>query len=273
VNSWHGSRSQPPSARGLIDLTATESRSFLEDLDFEYRPAEGGLQGRLTLNDEMMAPGSTQAAIAVLASIADVMTGIPVSSRAERIDGFTVGLTVDLALRTFAPLRVGNYDVRSTVLKHGRTVSVTEAVVTGAGGTALAHCLATFMPTTLPGNARVRISPNRVGGGSLRAPFAEALGIRVDEDGVSTVERRPYTLQPAGTIQGGVVCALVEAAAQRALDSPIDELDVRFLATVRTGPGRATPSVIAPGTARVTVVDAGADPGRPTAIALARVTR
>lgn len=268
--AWHALTT---TERWGTDLTSTESRSFLEDLDFEYRPSERGLLGRLTLTDEMMAPGSEQAAIAVLASIADVMTGIPASSRVEPTEGLTVGLTVDLVLRTFAPLRVGTYDVRSTVLKYGRTVSVTEATVSGGDGAALAHFLATFMPVTLPDNRQVRISRNRVGGGSLRAPFAEALGVRVDDDGISTVERRPYVMQPAGTIQGGVVCALVEAAAQRVLGSPIDELDVRFLATVRTGPGRATPSVIAPGTARVTVVDAGSDPLRPTAIAIARVTR
>jgi acyl-coenzyme A thioesterase PaaI-like protein len=157
------------------------------------------------------------------------------------------------------------------VLKRGRTIAVAETTF-AVGGTAVGHCLATFMPKVIDGPlAMPAPKPGaRLGEGELEAPFAESLAVVVERPGVAAVARRPYTLQPAGTIQGGVVCTLAEVAAQSILGGPIVDLDVRFLAQVKVGPGRAVAERLDDRTARVVVTDAGTPDPRPTAYAIAR---
>lgn len=246
--------------------TGAAARTFLHDLEFDYEATGDGMRGSLTLTPQMMASEADRPVLAVLASVADVFTGMPISIRHPR----TVALTVDLVLRLLRPIPVGRYAIESTVVKHGRTVSVAEATISDHRR-AVAHCWATFVPFTMPEDLPAPSARSRIGeGGGLRQPFLDALGIRVHAPGTATVDKRAYTLQPAGTIQGGVVCGLVEAAAGSILGQPLNDIDVRFLATVRHGPGRATAVRLDERTARVTVVDAGADDERTTAVAIAR---
>jgi len=245
-------------------LTAAE-RTFLHDLEFEFERNGDALSGSLTITPEMLTPGSDQALLSVIATVADVFTGIPISH-----DG-KVALTVDLVTRLLRPIGVGTYSIESDVIKEGRSLIVTEAVVRD-GSDHVAHCLATFVPFPVPGLAssdptgiQGRIP---IGGGGLSSPYADALGVRRLAAGVAEVDRTAYTLQPAGTIQGGTIAALIEAAATDRLGGPLRDLDVRFLATVKAGPARATAVALDERTARVTVVDAGND-DRLTAIAVA----
>lgn len=247
-------------------MTKSTSPSFLHDLDFDYQPHGDGLRGTVTIRPEMLAPESDQASISVIASVADVITGIPLSARS---DG-QFALTVDLTTRILVPFGVGTYETTSTVIKRGRTISVAEATVE-RDGTTIAHSWATFMP--IPASMKLPISEQRIGGAAqLDAPFFESLGISSDAPGVASVDHHPYVLQPSGTIQGGVICALAEAAGQSLLGYPITDLDLRYLAAVRIGPGRAVAELLDDRTARIVVTDAGAETDRPTAVGIARAT-
>lgn len=244
---------------------ARRDRSFLEDLQFVYEPTETGMVGEVEITEQMLVPGHDQACISVLATVADVLTGIPVSTRAAD----TIGLTIDLALRVLAPVPAGTFQATSRVVKFGKTVSVTEAWFE-RDGAVLAHCWASFMvvPLVYGGSTKSR---NRVGNsGRLTEHFNEALGLRVIEPGIVEVDRNAYTLQPAGTLQGGVVCALMETAVESITGRPVTDLDVRFLSAVRDGPGRAVAEMIDDSTARVTVVDTGRDDDRVASAAFAR---
>lgn len=270
----------------MTQLTSppTQSRdhkSFLHDLKFDLQPvAEGprhGMVGTFVVTPEMLAPDSGRVLVGVLATIADVAMGSPLSN----VEGKSVvGLTVDLVMRTFGVTGPGTYDVEARVVKRGRTISVADTTFT-SGGVTIGHSLATFMPIVIDGPLAMPMPKEgaRIGDGELDAPFVDALGIEVEAPGVASVARRPYTLQPAGTIQGGVICTLAEVAAQSLLGAPIADLDVRFLAQVKVGPGRAVAERLDDKTARIIVTDAGRDDGnddgsptgsRPTAYAIAR---
>jgi acyl-coenzyme A thioesterase PaaI-like protein len=252
---------------------AQESKSFLHDLKFELFPTEHGMTGTFEVTPQMIVPGTGQVHAGILATVADVAMGTPVSNvQGERV----VGLTIDLVTRVLGAIGPGTYDVDATVLKRGRTIAVADTTFTSAGK-AVGHCLATFMPRVIDGPLAMPMPKQgaRLGDGVLEAPFADSLGIVVEQPGVAVVDRRPYTLQPAGTIQGGVVCTLAEVAAQSILGGTITDLDVRFLAPVKVGPGRAVAERLDDATARIIVTDAGTPDassglGRPTAYAIAR---
>jgi acyl-coenzyme A thioesterase PaaI-like protein len=251
---------------------AQDTRSFLHDLKFELLPTEHGMTGTFVVTPEMIVPGTEQVHVGVLATVADVAMGTPVSNvEGQRV----VGLTIDLVTRVLGPIGPGTYDVDATVLKRGRTIAVADTTF-ATSGAVVGHCLATFMPKVIDAPLAMPMPKKgvRLGDGVLDAPFADSLGIVVEQPGVASVARRPYTLQPAGTIQGGVVCTLAEVAAGSILGGPIADLDVRFLAQVKVGPGRAVAEPLDDATARVTVTDAGSSDalsGRPTAYAIARL--
>ena len=239
-------------------------RSFLEDLPFTYRPVKNGISARLEVSDELTEPEDNQVRISVLASVADVITGVLLSSMTE-----TIALTVDLSARIVAPIGPGLLEADSRVVKQGRTLSSTE-VVFHHGGRLVAHSWVTFMPAPQPVPRPVESSLERLEPGKgMRRPFIEELGILEAEEHVFEVERSPYTLQPVGTLQGGVICALAEFAAEKRIGAPISEISVHYLSTIRIGPGRASAEPLGSDRALVTVVDAGRDDHRIGAVGFA----
>lgn len=255
--------SEPTSAR--LDRS-DPARTFIHDLEFDYEPIERGMRGTLTLTPEMMAPESESALVSVLATVADVFTGMPLSLSSPS----TVPLTVDLVTRVLRPVPLGRYAIEAHVVKPGRTITLTEAIIRDHDET-VAHCWATFVPFELPWPMPTSsASRTRVGDGGLGRTFMDAIGVVVEAPGVATIAKDAYTIQPAGTIQGGAISGLIEAAATSVLGAPLRELDVRFLATVKTGPARATAVKLDAHSARVTVVDVGGDHDRPTAVAIGR---
>lgn len=246
------------------------TKSFLHDLRFDLQPTEHGMAGTFEVTAEMLVPGTDTVQVGILATVADVAMGTPVS---DVIGKNIVGLTVDLVVRSFGRIPVGAFALDARVLKRGRTLAVAETTFLARAGEAVGHCLATFMPIEIDGPLAMPMPARgaRIGDGRLDAPFIDALGVVVERPGVATVDRRPYTLQPAGTIQGGVVCTLAEVAAQSLLGGPIGDLDVRFLSQVKHGPARASAERLDDRTARVVVCDAGSGDPRSTAYAIARL--
>ncbi len=82
--------------------------------------------------------------------------------------------------------------------------------------------------------------------------------------------RRPFVVQAAGSLQGGVVALLGEKAAESLAGRPVIDLDVRFLSAIRVGPGRATASWLGEDVIRVEIRDAGRN-DRLAALTIARV--
>jgi len=255
-------------------LDDQNAKSFLHDLKFDLRPTvqEGpgrGMTGTLDVTPEMLVAGSDRVQLGVLATVADVAMGTPIS---DVVGKPVIGLTVDLVVRCLRPLGPGTYGIDARVLKRGRTISVAETTFLD-GADVVGHSIATFMPVEIDGPLAMPMPEKgpRIGEGDLDTSFVDALGVVVERPGVAMVDRRPYTLQPAGTIQGGVVCTLVEVAAQSLLGGPIADLDVRFLAQVKHGPGRAEAERLDDRSARVIVTDAGSGDPRATAYAIARL--
>jgi acyl-coenzyme A thioesterase PaaI-like protein len=107
------------------------------------------------------------------------------------------------------------------------------------------------------------------GAGGMTRPFAENVGARVVEPGVVEVDRRPYVMQPWGTVQGGVIALLGELAAESLMGGAVIDLDVRYLSAVRVGPARTSATAVGASTVRVEVRDAGSD-DRLAALVVAR---
>jgi acyl-coenzyme A thioesterase PaaI-like protein len=106
--------------------------------------------------------------------------------------------------------------------------------------------------------------------GTLPVTFPERVGLRIISPGVTELDRRPFVVQAAGSLQGGMVALLGETAAESLTGRPVVELDARFFTGVRVGPGRATAEVVGDGLVRVEVRDIG-NADRLAALVTARV--
>jgi uncharacterized protein (TIGR00369 family) len=79
-----------------------------------------------------------------------------------------------------------------------------------------------------------------------RVLLADFMGIR-SADGAVEVDLAPHIGNSFGTLQGGVVAALLEQAALRAADGKatrVADLEVHYLAAGKTGPFRATAEIV-----------------------------
>ena len=63
----------------MIDRDEGPERTFLHDLQFDFEASEDGMLGTVTLTPAMLAPGSDRPLLSVLATVADVFTGMPVT--------------------------------------------------------------------------------------------------------------------------------------------------------------------------------------------------
>ena len=119
---------------------------------------------------------------------------------------------------------------------------------------------------------------------ALAGPLLELVGIEIVDAAAGVVELpvREWAMNSMGALQGGIVGAVVEAAAEVALQSatgqPVVVTDVQltYLAFGKVGPLRTRVDVIertaTHAVARVELVDAGAG-GRQMALARAVATR
>src|SRR5688500_10905559 len=111
------------------DLDAQLTKSFLHDLKFDLRPTEHGMAGTFDVTEQMLIPGTDRMQLGVLATVADVAMGTPVS---DVVGKRVVGLTVDLVVRCFQGIGVGSHRLDARVLKRGRTLAVAETTFLAA---------------------------------------------------------------------------------------------------------------------------------------------
>ena len=263
------------------DMVWDADGHFVIDLGFGAGRDGEGFVGSMEVTPEVCTPGTDHISIGALITLADCTAG----PLAARISMPSLALTLDL---TYTAIRRPPADVvhaRAAVRKTGRATTFTETVLTDPAGVPFGTCLGTFVSSPRPQDellrdpmeflTRARVRPQ------VAVPLPEHMGIRLVAPGVTELHRHPKVLNQGQTLQGGAVAILAEVAAASAASAAVGapmvvtELDVRYLATYRIGPGRATaePLVVGgdggPTTVRVEVRDAGRD-DRLGTVAIAR---
>lgn len=241
--------------------------SFIAEIGYTHDPDELS-HARGTVVPELCVPETDVVLTSVLLTWADILAG-PLATQATMP---RVCMTNDLTVRLLARPPAGDVDLRGAVLKSGRTTTFTETWI-GPPDAPCAVAHGTFVASPRPQDV---IDLDMLRGvrrerRALETPLPERLGVRVVERGVTEVERRDDLLNPADTLQGGVVALVAEIAALSLAGGGAiaRELDVRYLRATRVGPARATARRVARDLVEVRVVDAGAG-DRLTAVAVVR---
>jgi len=231
----------------------------LDQTGAEGSAAPATWSGRALVTEQLCIPGTDRIRSSVMACWTDIVGG----SEANRLAGGRVALTADLTIRLLAPPVANAVVISSRVLKAGRTTIFCEARLTNERGATFAVSHMTFQtsPRTedviggdgLPGLSR----PAEPATPSYPVPFFDFLGLRRAASAVVELDRRPPVMNPAATLQGGALAALIEAAAEDVC-GPVGEMEIHYLSAVRIGPGRASAAALgADGLTRVEVSDPG----------------
>ncbi len=221
----------------------------------------------------LLTPGVDAVRPAVLLTLADVLIG----SLANEAALPRITMTVDLNVRVLQPITAATgFTGEAQILKSGRTTTFGEATFAPAGSdTPAVLSQGTFIASPRPQDvgfslaSSIRHFTRPVTPGPMRVPLAERVGCNVVDAGIAEIDRRDDLLNPADTLQGGLIALVAEEAACSLHPgvSPV-ELDVRYLSAVRIGAARATATGLG-SVVRVDVRDAGND-DRLAAIAVLR---
>jgi acyl-coenzyme A thioesterase PaaI-like protein len=254
---------------GVPMMGAVSGQTFLTGIPFSFGIAEDNMSaaGDATITDALRSVGSSLPRPSVLATIADCVAGIPAGLMIVP----TLSVTLDIAVRIVAPATGDRLELKGELVKVGRSTVAGEVFFYDAETMALvAYSYATFMGSPRPQDHAPPFTRGMRTVGSMAEPFPEHVGAHIVEPGVVEIERTPFVVQAAGSLQGGIVGLISEMAAESLLGSPVIDLDIRYLSAVRVGPGLATATALGDGVARVEVRDQGRD-GRLTSLVTARV--
>lgn len=241
---------------------------FIADIGYTQEVVGDHAVGSLEVTDHLRVPGHRQVRPSVLATLADVYTGVLASRQTAPL----VALTLDLTVRTLGEGDDDRLEVDAWPLKVGRTTLVYESEFRASStGELQAVSYVTFVASPRPEDVMAPAAERTVTTSTFDRPFAEALGARV-ADGVVEIGLRPYVEQSTGSMQGGVIALLAELAGESFLGAPVADLELRYLSSVRVGPGRTVTRGLDASTARVEVRDAGRD-DRLCALAFVRTAR
>jgi acyl-coenzyme A thioesterase PaaI-like protein len=235
---------------------------FTSELGLHVTNDGDTLRGRALAAPEVCVPEAGVIRPSVLLTWGDILMG----SLANEHTTPRVCMTVDLSVRVIAPIPAGQECISvGRLLKVGRTLTFAETTFSFHGSDEpAAVALGTFVASPRPEDVSVSVvrgegSLSRRSVPAVPSPVSAMLQTHVVAPGVVEVPRHPRLLNWADTVQGGAVAACAEEAVLSLGDGIVPtELEVRFLATVRTGPMRATASRFGPWV-RVDVVDTGAD--------------
>jgi acyl-coenzyme A thioesterase PaaI-like protein len=242
--------------------------SFLQEIGYVQRFEGETAIGWFEVTDSLRVPGTDQVRASVLATMADVYTGVLAGAAVSP----RTALTVDLTLRILGDVGAERYDVVARVLRSGQRTTVAEAeFFNPQTGELMAFSHATFMASPRPQDL-INLPRAHVSVGTMQRPIAEELGIVVSAPGEAEVVRGAYVNQPTGTIQGGVLAVLAEVAAESLTSRRVVDIELRYLSAIRVGPARAVARSLNDETVRVEVRDAGNE-DRLTTVVMLRVAR
>jgi acyl-coenzyme A thioesterase PaaI-like protein len=247
-------------------------RHVLRDLALEVDRSGGGLVVRIPVRPELC--GDRGALRAGVLGIAVDVFGGSLAIEAVAPDW---SVTQDMQLHRLRPVARGPLLVSGEALRAGRSSVVVEVELRDGDPAAAPAAVGAMTFARL---ARRDDTPElrREPGDLLRfatadsgmdAPFLERIGLREGPGGSVELDLDPYVRNSLGALQGGVVTALVEVAAERAarratgLPLVTTDFAVHFLALGRTGPLRASARLLGAvdgrATLRVELRDAGRD--------------
>jgi acyl-coenzyme A thioesterase PaaI-like protein len=245
---------------------------FIAEMGFHCTfDGEGAMAGRSDAPaPALLVPGFDVVRPAVLLTLADVLIG----SLANEASLPRVTMTSDLSVTVLRPLTAATgFHGRATILKSGRTTTFGEATFSPEGSSepaVVSH--GTFIASPRPQDVSVSLTGglgHPAAAGPMPVPLAERVGCARLGRGVAEIHRRDDLLNPADTLQGGLVALVAEEAACTLHPDALPVgLDVRYLSAVRTGPARAVAVDLGPVT-RVEVRDVG-NRDRLAALAVAR---
>lgn len=271
----------PPERHALRDLRFASQR-LSRDHGRAWAPRQPGIcadDGSIRVGAIAMMVDVAGAAVAILAADPDWSA------------------TADLAYWTATPIRRGPVICDARLVRSGAGIIVVDAdVYDGDGSDDLpaeraGHARMTF--ARIPASASASAARlDRSGAPTPRQsmsrpdsdfddPLFDKLALRFvdDVDGIVECDKSDYVRNSFGTINGGVICAIFEAAAERAArhatGAPLiaRDLQVHFLAQTRIGPARTAARVLRANTDHAVIearlVDAGNDD---TMLALATAT-
>jgi len=248
---------------------------LLRDLRFTFEHDSEGRRSRawLPVVEEICTDRGTARAGAI-ATLVDVLGGGLAAAAAS--PGWIA--TADLTLHLVGGAAPGStVEARGEVLRAGRTTVVMEVALVDETGRDIG--LATMSFAVLPRRETNPVLDTQRSGPSTMAteasrlarPLLAELGVEVRDAaaGAIDVPVLDWSRNSMGAMQGGVVATVAEVAAEHALRAAtgeplvVTDLQVTYLGFGRVGPVRSQVDVLAAhpghGTARVELVDAGAE--------------
>jgi uncharacterized protein (TIGR00369 family) len=254
--------------------TYPPDRHLLRDLrlSFEHQ-AEGTSRAWMPVVPELTAADGAARAGA-LATLVDVIGG-GLAAQTAQPDWIA---TADLTLHLAGAATSGSVEARARVAHSGRTTVVIEVTLHDREGSEIGRATMSFarlprrvsnpdISSSMTSSTSSMARPDSC----LQRPLSDEIGIRV-VDAPSGVVEAPvleWSRNSLGSMQGGAVAVVTDAAAQAAADHSgagpvvVTDLQLTYLALARVGPIRtrvdvldARPGVVA---ARVELIDCGAD--------------
>ncbi len=248
--------------------TEAPAASFSTGLDYDHALDETDryAAGTVRISDFVRTPSKRWMRASALLTISDMVVG----SNLVYNTAPNVPLTVDMQVHQLHPHVDDELRIESYIRKIGRTISYGETYFRlPSSGELAAMVSSTFAITPNP-NAYVG-DLHRSGGspGLIDADLLDYVEVRRVSAGLAEVDRAPGRGNSTGSLQGGVVTLVAEAAAETLTQREAMAIDIKFLRSVQMGPARAQAVQVGPDTVRVEVTDPG-DEGRLCAIAVVR---
>jgi len=237
---------------------AESAQMFVNDIPFGFDVSESDNEvvGDATITDALRPPGSELPWASVLATIADCVTGVPACLATTP----RLAVTLDIVVLNVAARCGDHLEIVGEIIKRGRSTVAGEVRFTDARTKALvALSYVTFMASPRPQDQAPPMHRGMRTTGSMTTPFPEFVGVHTVAPGVAEVDLVHFVMQASNTLQGGVFGLLAEVAAESLTQSPVLDLDIRYLSAVRVGPGRATATLLGNDLVRVEVRDRGSD--------------
>jgi uncharacterized protein (TIGR00369 family) len=262
--------------------TYPPDRHLLRDLrlSFEHGPEDNTSRASMPVVPELCtSDGSVRAG--ALATLVDVIGG-GLAATVAHPDWIA---TADLTLHLVGAATAGSVEAHAQVVHAGRTTVVIEVVLTDDAGTEIGIATMSFarLPrrdenpdvtaTTRSGPSTMALPESR-----LRSPLLDELEVRVVDAANGEIEAPigEWSRNSLGSMQGGVVATLIDAATEVAACATsaeslvVTDMQITYLALARVGPVRSrvdvqsrAPAAVA---ARVELIDEGAE-SRVTSIA------
>lgn len=193
--------------------------------------------------DRILDAGGHPSELAILCAI-DIATGMGSGAAMETP---MVTLTADMSINLLASPAPGDLRTVGRVIKPGKRIVMTEAVVTDSVGTTIAVATVGCAPISeIPPSLAGRIQPGETH--VLERPEWATAPIEQQYDTtpssvdggapapVASIELTPMTANPFGFLHGAVGAYLLLAGARRAGLSQVDSITVRYLRPTTEGP-------------------------------------